>query len=481
MDTAELTRDPFEILLGPRSVIVVGATNNPAKYGNLVVRSLVDIGFEGDLYLVNINRERILERESYGSVDEVPAPAEAAVIVVPAEHVPACLRQCGEKGVRLAVIISGGFNELEAGEGDRLFEEMLSISNEYGIRIIGPNTFGAVTPAGRFNGSFSTDFSRALPGSITVLSQSGGVAHIMGYQAMREGVGLRSVVGLGNRANVEFHDLIRFYGEDDETAVIGLYLEGTDQPLGILQAAREVVPKKPILAYKVGRSGAIAGPARSHTGSMAGRYELYQGGLQQAGILWMDSPQELMDAAKLFTLEEPIRGPRVAIMSIQAGAAIMLTDLCVSFGLELAQLSPDTCARIGDLLPPKTFLENPVDMGFYWHPPVFIEVAKTLLRDPQVDILIMYTLTTTGGVSEMLKFIALEALTARETGKILMLGTDISTYDLLDGLLEIQRAGVPVYLAPDRAIRSLVQKVKYERIRRHLLDETPLPGPGRSS
>ena len=184
-----------------------------------------------------------------------------------------------------------------------------------------------------------------------------------------------------------------------------------------------------------------------------------------------------MDAAKLFTLGEPIRGPRVAIMSIQAGAAIMLTDLCVSFGLELARLSPDTRAQIGDLMPPKTFLENPVDMGFYWHPPVFIEVAKTLLRDPQVDILIMYTLTTAGGVSEMLKFIALEALTARETGKILMLGTDISSYDLLDGMLEIQRAGVPVYLAPERAIRSLVQKVKYERIRRHLLDEEPFPGP----
>ena len=275
---------------------------------------------------------------------------------------------------------------------------------------------------------------------------------------------------------MEFKDLIRFFGDDDETAVIGLYLEGTNEPRELLRAAREVAPRKPILAYKVGSSGAIAGPAQSHTGSMAGRYELYQGGLRQAGILWMESPQELMDAAKLFTIQEPVRGPRVAIMSIQAGAAIMLTDLCVSFGLELAQLTGETRRKIGELLPPKTFLENPVDMGFYWHPPVFIEVAKTLLKDPQVDILIMYTLAAAGPIIEIMNFIAQETLQAREPGKIVLFGTDISSYDLLADLAEIQRAGMPVYLAPERAIRSLVQKVKYERIRRHLLGEEPLVG-----
>jgi acyl-CoA synthetase (NDP forming) len=463
-------RDPFDILLGPKSVIVVGASNNPAKYGHLVVRSLIDIGFPGEMYLVNVNRDQILGRQSYGSVDEVPGNAEAAVIVVPAEQVPGCLEQCGEKGARLAVIIAGGFNELEAEEGDRLYDQMLSIADRYGIRIIGPNTFGTATPAGRFNGSFSTELSKALPGKITLLSQSGGVAAILGFQAMREGVGLRSVVGLGNRANVEFKDLIRFFGEDDETAVIGLYLEGTEQPRELLRAAQEVVPRKPILAYKVGSSGAIAGPAQSHTGSMAGRYELYQAGLQQAGILCMESPQELMDAAKLFTIQEPIRGPRVAIMSIQAGAAIMLTDLCVSFGLKLAQLSVETRQKVAELLPPKTYLDNPVDMGFFWHPPVFIEVAKTLLKDPQVDILIMFALAGVGPMVEIMKSIARETLPAREPGKILMFGTDISTYDLMRDLGEIEQAGVPVYRTPERAIRSLVQKVKYERIRRHLLN-----------
>ncbi len=471
-------RDPFDILLGPSSVVVVGATSNPAKYGHLVVRSLVDIGFQGEIHLVNTNRDRILDRPSYGSVAEVPGVVEAAVIAVPAEHVPECLRQCGEKGVRLAVIISGGFNELEAEEGERLYREMLSIAEGASIRIIGPNTFGTVTPAGRFNGSFSTDLSKALPGRITLLSQSGGVANILAFHAMREGVGLRSVVGLGNRANVEFHDLIRFFGDDEETAVIGLYLEGTEQPLELLRAAKEVAARKPILAYKVGRSGAIAGPARSHTGSMAGRYELYRGGLQQAGILWMDSPRELMDAAKLFTIQEPIRGKRVAIMSIQAGAAIMLTDLCVSLGLEIARLGSETREKIADLLPPKTFVENPVDMGFAWMPPLFTEVAKALLRDPNVDTVIMYAMAAAGAMVEMLGSMALEALSVREPGKLLLLGTDISSYDILADLVRIQQAGVPVYLAPDRAVRSLVHKVEYERIRRHYLKEEPFPEDG---
>lgn len=480
MGTVESSRDPFEILLGPDSVIVVGATNHPAKYGHLVVRSLVDMGFPGEMYLVNVKGERILGRTSYRSVDEIPGSAEAAVIAVPAERVPSCLRQCGEKGVRLAVIISGGFNELAAGEGDRLYREMLSAADRYGIRIIGPNTFGTATPAGRFNGSFSIDLSRALPGKITLLSQSGGVAAILGYQAMREGVGLRSVVGLGNRANVEFHDLIRFFGKDEETAVIGLYLEGTNEPRDLLRAAREVAPGKPILAYKVGRSQAVSGPARSHTGSMAGRYELYRAGLQQAGILWMESPQELMDAAKLFTQQEPLRGPRIAIMSIQAGPAIMLTDLCVSFGLELAKFSAETRGKIADLLPPKTFVNNPVDLGFAWMPPIFTEVAKALLKDPNVDIVIMYSLAAAGAMMEMLTSIAMEASTARETGKILMLGTDVCNYDLVADLAAIQKAGVPVYLSPERAVRSLVHKVNYERIRRRPLHGKPFLGSGSS-
>ena len=165
MSKIESPRDPFDILMGPRSVIVVGATNNPVKYGHLVLRSLMEIGFPGELYLVNVNRERILGRESYGSVDEVPGSAEAAVIVVPAEHVPGCLRQCGEKGVRLAVIISGGFNELEEAEGDRLYREMLSIADQYAIRIIGPNTFGTVAPAGRCPGLPRTRSCGTVPGA----------------------------------------------------------------------------------------------------------------------------------------------------------------------------------------------------------------------------------------------------------------------------------------------------------------------------
>jgi len=168
-------------------------------------------------------------------------------------------------------------------------------------------------------------------------------------------------------------------------------------------------------------------------------------------------------------------------MSIQAGPAIMLADLCLSFGLELARFSEATRRKIGELLPPKTFLENPVDMGFYWHPPVFVEVAKTLLRDPQVDILIMYTLAAAGPMVEIMRSIALETLPAREPGKILMFGTDMSSYDIMTDLAEIQRAGVPVYLAPERAVRSLVQKLKYERIRRHLLIQQPLAAFGTSS
>lgn len=461
MPVNEPARHPFEILLEPRSVVVVGASNSPFKYGHLAVKSLQEIGYAGELHLVNARAETILGLPSRPTVREIPGAVEAAVIVVPAAHVPACLGQCGEKGVRLAVIISGGFNEVEEAEEQRLYREMLEAAERYGIRIIGPNTFGTITPAGRFNASFSPNLSEALPGKITLLSQSGGVAHMMAYQAMREGIGLRCVVGMGNRANVEFHDLVRFFGEDDETAVIGLYLEGTDRPRELLQAAREVTARKPVLAYKVGRSGAVSGPARSHTGALAGRFELYRDGLRQSGVRWTENPRELMDAAKLFTWEEPTRGPRVAIVSIQAGAAIMLTDLCASHGLELARLGPETGRRIRERLPPKTFMDNPVDMGFSWLPDVFMDVARAIIEDDGVDVLIVYALAVPGPMTDMLKHILREVLPARRPGQLLLFCTDTPTYDLQDDLTEMERMGVPVYLSPERAVRSLAHKIEY--------------------
>jgi len=475
MDKQEGSRDPFEILVNPRSVVVVGASPAPHKYGNMVVQSLLQVGFAGEMFLVNANREKILEEQSYGSVREIPGRVEAAVIVVPAVHVPESLRQCGEKGVRLAVIISGGFNESADEEGNRLYRQMMSIAERYAIRIIGPNTFGTFTTAGRFNASFTPYFSKALPGKITLLSQSGGVAHIMGYQAIRERFGLRSVVGLGNRANVEFHDLIRFFGRDDQTAVIGLYLEGVDRPRELLQAVREVTPEKPVLAFKTGKSSAVSLPAQSHTGSLAGRYELYRDGLRQAGILWTESPQELMDAAKLFTWQEPLRGSRVAIMSIQAGAAIMLTDACAASGLEIARLTPETRQRVGELLPPKTFLDNPVDIGFSWAPPVFTEVARALLKDPQVDTLIIYTLSLPGPFVEMIKDILIQVLPDREPGKQLIFCTDFPTHALHQDLAEIEKIGVPVYLSPERVVSSLRHRVEYEKLKARRLRKTSAP------
>ncbi len=458
--------NPLDILLAPASVVVVGATNNPIKYGNMVVQSLHRIGYQGALYLVNAHRETIMGMRSYARVVDIPGTAEAAIIVVPAEHVPETLGQCGSKGVRLAVVITGGFNEVDDPQGLKLFQEMRAVAERFGIRIIGPNTFGACTPAARFNASFTPDFAELRPGKISIVSQSGGVAHMMAFQAMREGLGVRCVVGVGNRANVEFHNMVKFFGDDAETAVIGLYLEGIDDPRELIESSRTVTPRKPILVYKVGKSRAVELPARSHTGSLCGSYALYKAALRQAGILWTESPQELMDAAKLFTIEEPLHGDRVAIMSIQAGAALMLADLCVSMGLELATLSPETRQALSHLLPPKTYINNPVDMGFMWLPPVFIEVAKRLLEDDAVDIVIMYALALPGPMTEMLKWVASQLIPYRQRGKILMLCTDIGTCSLYEELAAIEQMGVPVYVSPERAMRSLAHKVRYEEIKR---------------
>ena len=459
-------RGAFDVLLGARSVVVVGASNAPYKYGHLVLQSMLDAGYPGDLFLVNPRSETILGLPSFGSLEDIPQGVECAVIVVPAAHVPDSLRQCGEKGVTLAVVISGGFNEVGEEEGDRLYREMCDAAERFGIRMIGPNTFGTFTPGGRFNASFSPHMSEARPGRIVLLSQSGGVAHIMAYQAIRESIGLRSVVGLGNRANVDFQDLLRFFGlEDDETAAIGMYIEGVEDPPELLRAVRDVTPRKPVLVYKTGQTGAVAGPARSHTGSMAGRFELYREGLRQAGALWMNGPGELMDAARLCARAEPLRGGRTAILSIQAGAAIMLTDLCALQGLELASFQAETRASIAELLPPKTYLDNPVDMGFSWAPPVFIETARAVLGDPGVDILIVYALAVPGPMTDMMREVLTQTLAVRKPGQLLLFCTDTPSAENAGDLAAIDAEGIPVYLSPHRAVRSLAHRLAYERFR----------------
>jgi len=474
-----MTKDhePFHFLFNPRSVAVIGASANPLKMGHQCLLSLQGSAFPGPLYPIHPREKEILGMRAYPSLNHVPDEVDLAMMVAPAEEVIPALQACQKKGVRGAVIITAGFKEAEGPGGRKIQEDMAALANRAGIKIIGPNTFGMVNVHGRLNASFTPIFSRLKPGPISVLSQSGGVSHLIAYQAIDEGVGLGKVVGLGNRCNVEFSDLLPFLGEDGQTKSIILFIEGVDHPRALVAAVRDVVARKPVVAMKAGRSAASLNAARSHTGTMAGRFEVYEASLKQAGAIVVRDPSELLDVAKILALLPPPSGRGVAVMSLQAGPGILLTDAVVRHGLRMAAFSSRTQEKLNRLLPPLTIRTNPVDMAFARNEESFEGTVKLILEDEDVDALIIFLLHHPFMTPRR---IAPAVLSQRQlSGKPILLCANSPRGLIEEEIAELEEQGIPVYSLPERAVRSLSALVEYGESRRKSKGEGQMIGMGR--
>ena len=455
--------EAFHALFYPRSVAVIGASGNPLKLGHQCVLSLREIGFPGPVYPIHPQEKEILGFPAYSNLDQVPGDVDLAILVVPAPEVIPALEACVKKSVRGAVVITAGFREIEGLEGVRLQREMAAVAGRGGIRIIGPNTFGMVNTHALLNASFTPIFSRLKPGGITVVSQSGGVSHLIAYQAMDEGLGLAKLVGLGNRCNVDFADLLPFLAEDDETRCILLFIEGQDDPRSLFQALKKITPRKPVVAMKAGKYAVSLKAAQSHTGSLAGRSEIYDAALRQAGAVVVQEPRELLDVGKILTMLAPSAGRNVAVLSFQAGPGILLTDEVARNGLAMAVFSPQTQDRLNQLLPPMTIRTNPVDMAFARDEQAFGETVRLILNDEKVDALAVFLLhhpfMTPRRIKEPL-------IRQRESsGKPILLCANSPRGLIEEEVEEMEANGIPVYSLPDRTIRVLRGLVEYGKIK----------------
>jgi acetyl-CoA synthetase (ADP-forming) len=454
--------DAFRILFNPRSVAVIGASGNPLKMGHQCLLSLRGSAFPGPVYPIHPQEKEILGMPAYPSLSHVPGDIDLVILVIPASEVISALQACQVKGVKAAVVITAGFREIESPEGEQLQQEMAAVANRVGMKIIGPNTFGMVNIHAHLNASFTPIFSRLEPGPISLISQSGGVSHLIAYQALREGVGLGKVVGLGNRCNVDFADLLPFLEGDEQTKCIILFIEGLDNPRALVTAIKKVVPRKPVVAMKAGEYAASSQAARSHTGSMAGRYEIYEGSLKQAGALVAREPTELLDMAKILTMLPPPAGGNVAVMSFQAGPGILLTDAVQRHGLRMAVFSPQTQEKLDKLLPPLTIRSNPVDMAFARNEQVFEESVHWILEDKGVDILVVFLLyhpfMSPGRI-------AAPVFRLRQlSGKPIVLCANSPRGLIDEEVSNFEANGVPVYALPDRAVRALKGLIDYGKV-----------------
>jgi len=445
-------------------VAVIGASDNPGKLGSHVMRSLIEGKYPGKIYPVNPGKDEIMGIKTYPSLSQVSDTIDLAIIVLPAEQVPKIIKECQEKGVKGIVLITAGFKEIEDKRGEVLQKEITELADQSGIKVIGPNTFGIVNLHLPLNASFTPEFSLVEKGGISFVSQSGGMSHLMAFLSLQNKVGFSKIIGLGNRCNVDFAEMVEYLIQDSQTKVIAMYMEGIDHPKRLMEIAKRGIREKPILAYKVGRSSTSDKASQFHTGSLAGKHEIYEGAFKQVGILTVGSSEELLDTAKALTMCPLPDGNKVAVLSGQAGPGMAACDVCEMEGLLIPPFSTETQKRIEELLPPLAIRTNPVDMGPAWYDSEAIKgIVHTVLEDKNIDAIILCIMFASANRPAV--GILTDLLLERRPDKPILccFSSPAGIWD--DEIKRLEGSGIPNYPAPERAAKTLVNLFRLKKMR----------------
>ena len=457
------TWDKFNPIFYPDSVAVIGASTDFNKLGYHCMSSLIMSKFPGKIFPVHPTLAEISGFKAYPSIKAVPGKIDLAIIAVRSSLVPSILNECAEKGIKGVVLITAGFKEIEDSAGAELQDEVAAIANRAGIKIIGPNTFGMVNLHANLDASFTPEFSLARRGGISLVSQSGGFCHLIAPLAMAENIGLSKIIGVGNRCNVDFADLLDYLADDPDTRVIMLYVEGIDDARRLFEVARNVTRKKPIVAVKSGRFRSKDKAAYSHTGSLAGNHEIYTAAFRQAGIIIADSSTELLDIARALTICPLPGGNRVAVLSGQAGPGIIASDICEQHGLILADFSAKTTEQVEALLPPIAMRSNPVDMGPAWYDSETIKkVIEVILADENIDGLVLYFAYASANRPLLKEIGGLLKSPAHKKPVICCFPSPTGAW--VEEKHELDESGVAVYPTPERAAKAMVGLVTRSKL-----------------
>jgi acyl-CoA synthetase (NDP forming) len=454
----------MDAIFKPRAVAVIGASDNPGKLGSHVMRSLTEGGYSGRIYPVNPGKKEIMGIKTYPSLSQIPESVDLSIIVLPAEQVPKTVMECGEKGANGIVLITAGFREIEDQRGEALQSETAELANRFGIKIIGPNTFGVVNLHLPMNASFTPEFSWVRKGGICLVSQSGGMSHLMAFLSMRSNTGFSKIIGLGNRCNVDFGEMVEYLIEDPDTKVIAMYMEGMDHPTKLIEVAGRMRGEKAIISYKVGRSSTGDKASQLHTGSLAGKHEIYEGAFKQAGILTVRSSEELLDTAKALAISSLPMGNGVAVLSGQAGPGMSACDVCEMEGLSLPPFSDETQRRVESLLPPLAIRTNPVDMGPAWYDSAAIKgIVQAVLEDKNIDALILCIMFASANRASV-GILADLLLQPREKKPVICcISAPKGIWD--EEIKRLEESGIPNYSTPERAAKTLTNLVRYVKLR----------------
>ncbi len=467
---------PLFPIFYPESIAIVGASKDPKKRGFRAIQKLVEEGFAGKIYPVNPKEASILDIKAYPDLASIPGPVDLALVCTPAKTLPGVIAQCGEKGVKGAVVLAGGFAE-EGEEGAALQEKMVAEARKYGVRIVGPNTSGIFNTHAACN---IVGFSDLKKGGVGLLTQSGNMALSLATEAQSSGyIGLSTYVGIGNESDIRFDEYLRYFMDDQNTSALVTYVEGVKDGRRLLDAMREITRKKPVVVYKSGRTSAGRSSAKSHTGALAGDYAVSDGALRQAGAILARKSDEILPLAEALSLLGPLASRRVGILADGGGHATIAADSLTELGMELPTLAKETQEKLAAILPASAALVNPVDVagGTDANTAVFADCAEIMLADPNVDGLIITGLFGGYGTrfSETLLPVELEtsdriAALCRQYKKPVLvhsLYANLCPHDRPEPLVRIREAGIPVYASLELATRCMQAMADFgETIRR---------------
>ena len=434
----------------PQGVVLIGASQDPTKLGFGLARNLIQSDYRGAVHFVNPGGGTLLERPVYKKVTEVPDPVDLAVILIPAPYVPQALAECGERGIRAAIISAGGFRETGE-EGATLEVACLEVAHEHGMRLIGPNCIGLLDTHLPLDTTFLPP-PGPTAGDVAFISHSGAICAAVIDWARGQGFGLSRLVSLGNQADVNETDILAPVAADPFTHVITLYLEGVSDGRRFVREAARVSREKPIIALKVGRFESGQRAVASHTGALAGQESAFNAAFRRAGVIRAETSEELFDWARALAWCPPPRGRNVAILTNAGGPGVTAADALEAQGLHLAHLRPETEARLREALPPVASVHNPVDMLASASPQQYAACLRLLLEDPEVNSVLVILppppMHTTAGVARaMIPLI----YTADKPVVVAVMGERL----IQEAVEHFRSAHVPEYRFPERAATAL--------------------------
>ena len=450
----------LDAVFHPKSVAIIGASREPNKIGNVILRNFLEGGYAGHVYAVNPNAAEVLGVPALKRAYDAPGKIDCALVAVPEHLVEDALKDSISAGARGAVVITGGFSEV----GNREAEERIKqIALDADLAMIGPNCMGVLNPASRVDSVFLPIYKMGRPhaGSIAFISQSGAVGGCIVDLAAHAGVGMSKFVSYGNATVINEAHLLHYLAHDDSTQAVVSYMEGVKDGPAFMETARALTKNKPLVILKAGKSKQGAAAAASHTGSLAGTAEVYSAAFAQAGALEAETLEELFDFAKIFALP-PAAGPRIGIITNGGGNGVLAVDSTEAEGLQLASFSPVSLSALKSMLPVYTTARNPLDLVGDADAARYEQALQILLKDPNVDVLVVIVLFQTAALDSSVVNVLVKAVQSKQK-PIVVVSTGGEYTELHRRILD--GYGIPTYPSPSSALRAVSRFLQYAKYR----------------